>query len=56
MKDIHIDFCAFHSCDRPCSKEKKSIGDCMCHTLNWGKAEYGYDAIIKNKLIFINHE
>jgi hypothetical protein len=50
-----VEYCKYHSCDKPCSNELRSMGGCMCNTMNWGKAS-GEDAIIRNKLIFLNNE
>ena len=36
IKQIHA--CAIHSCARSCDSEIRGIGDCMCHNLNWQKA------------------
>ncbi len=30
--------CAIHKCARSCDSEIRGIGDCMCHNLNWQKA------------------
>lgn len=50
-----IDYCAYHICNNPCSNELRSIGGCMCNTMNWGKAS-GDDAIVKNKLMLIKNK
>jgi hypothetical protein len=40
LKKIPItDYSVVHSCKKPCSLEKKGIGDCMCHNMNWSKGE-----------------
>jgi hypothetical protein len=38
VKIEQIKMCAIHKCARECDSEIRGIGDCMCHNLNWQKA------------------
>jgi len=38
IKIEQIKMCAIHKCSRACDSDIKGIGDCMCHNLNWQKA------------------
>ena len=38
VKIKNIPVCAIHKCARDCGSEVRGIGDCMCHNLNWQKA------------------
>lgn len=38
VKIKQIQMCAIHKCARDCNSEIRGIGDCMCHNLNWQKA------------------
>ena len=38
IKIEQIQMCAIHKCARECDSEIRGIGDCLCHNLNWQKA------------------
>ena len=38
VKIEQIKMCAIHKCARECDSEIRGIGDCLCHNLNWQKA------------------
>jgi len=38
MKIEPVWACSFHFCRKECSKDLKEVGDCMCHNMNWDKA------------------